>query len=237
MLQQEGGKMLWLKFFLVQTAFAANLGPTPFPVFLKEGFSTILEFEEAPTQVVLGDANLFQVEKLNRSIVIKPLGIYATTNMFVYFKTKDARLFILSASEDAEPTYYKKFESFVPKPSPEIKSSQVISNRTSKGDTRITIVSFDEKRDYLTVEMIISASSASKMAPNWDQVRIKHRSKAIAPSKLWSERREVQRDSSIKARFIFAKPNVPADLKEVSIIVPIKGSTTGISLPLKRGKS
>ena len=92
-----------------QMAFAMNVGPTTFPVFLKEGFSSILEFEEAPTQVVLGDQNLFQIEKLNRSIIIKPLTAYATTNMFVYFKGKETKLFILTASEETEPTYYKKF--------------------------------------------------------------------------------------------------------------------------------
>lgn len=231
--------MTLLKLLLIQTAFAANLGPTPFPVFLKEGFSTILEFEEPPTQVVLGDANLFQVEKLNRSIVIKPLTTYATTNMFVYFKTKDARLFILSASEDADPTYYKKFESFVPKTKPASESRKPETPRSTaqKSGTRITSISFDGKRDYLTVDVVISASSSTRVAPNWDQVRLKHRSKVVVPTKLWSERREAQRDSSIKARFIFAKPNVPGDLKDVSIVVPVKGSANAISLPLKRSKS
>src|SRR5436853_130331 len=120
--RKEEASMKLILLFFTQTVLAMNLNPTPFPVFLKEGFSSILEFEESPTQVVLGDQNLFQVEKLERSIVIKPLVTYATTNMFVYFKTKETRLFILSSSDDNEPTYFKKFTTLVP-PTPIIKES------------------------------------------------------------------------------------------------------------------
>jgi hypothetical protein len=228
--------MLWLKLLLVQTAFAASIGPTPFPIFLKEGFSTILEFEEVPTQVVLGDANLFQVEKLNQSIVIKPLVAYATTNMFVYFKTKEARLFILAASVDAEPTYYKKFESPIPRVVEKTETKSAGSRAIRLG-TRITSVAFDAKKDYLTVDLILSAGARARIAPNWDQVRLRFRNKTETPMKLWSERREAQRDSSIRARFVFAKPNVPADLKDVSLVVPVKGDPKAISLALKGPRS
>ena len=227
--------MIWIKLFFAQAAFAASLGPTPFPVFLKEGFSTILEFEEAPTQVVLGDANVFQVEKLNRSIVIKPLVTYATTNMFVYFKTKDARLFILAASEDAEPTYYKKFESFVPK-KPESKAV-AISRRSFTQSATISSVSFDAKKDFLTVDVVLSAGTNAKVVPSWDLVRLRHKGNSVSPTKLWSERREAQKDSAIKARFIFAKPNVPGDLKEVSLVIPLKGSTKPFSIAMRRPRT
>src|SRR4051794_22875125 len=106
----------------------------PFPVFLKSGFSTVLEFEEIPTRVVLGDAQSFQVEKLDKSIVIRTLAPYAVGNMFVYFRSKETQLFILSASEDAEPTYYKKFEAptALPKPIPQR------TNTISKSNVRVT---------------------------------------------------------------------------------------------------
>src|SRR5476651_1017859 len=81
----------------------------PFPVFLKAGFSSVLEFEEVPVRVVLGDGQSFQVEKVERSLVVRTLSPYAASNMFVYFKDTAPRLFVLTASEDANPTYYKKF--------------------------------------------------------------------------------------------------------------------------------
>ncbi len=225
--------MIILSILLSQVIARADIGPTAFPVFLKEGFSSILEFEEPPTQVVLGDQNLFQIEKLNRSIVIKPLTAYATTNMFVYFKNKDTRLFILSASEEAEPTYYKKFSTLVPPPAP---TKSTVAVKYVRG-VRLKQVSFDKKKDYLTVDFEISADSSAKLSPSWDLIRLKHKNKFLTPNKLWSARREIQRDSKVNARLIFTKPNISADLKNSSIIIPLKGTAKSLAMNLKRGGS
>ncbi len=211
-------------FFLVIGAFAnPQIGPGAFPVFLKEGFSSILEFEEAPSQVVLGDQNLFQVERLNRSIVIKPLAPYAVTNMFVYFKDKEAKLFLLSASEDAEPTYYKKFETIIPKIEEKTKPINKVSY--SKG-LHIKGIEYDSKKDFLTINFMVAADSSAKLAPSWELVRLKHKDRILVPSKIWSERREAQRDTAIRSRLVFAKPNIPNDFKDVSLIVPVKGASS-----------
>ena len=227
--------MTLIALFLSQVAFAMNVNPTPFPVFLKEGFSSILEFEEAPTQVVLGDQNLFQVEKLERAIVIKPLVPYATTNMFVYFKKKETRLFILTASEDNEPTYFKKFTSLTP-PKPLVSGARKVT-RVYGRKAVVRKSAFDKKKDFLTVDFEISADASAKITPDWDRIRLKHKDRYVNPSKLWSERREVQRDSSTKARLIFTKPNIPFDLRDVSLVVPVKGSTKPFLVSLKAGRS
>ena len=217
--------------FLISYAFAStNIGPTAFPVFLREGFSSILEFEEAPTQVVLGDQNLFQVERLNRSIVIKPLTPYATTNMFVYFKTKETKLFLLSSSEESEPTYYKKFESIV---IPTVQNSKAVREIKYSYGLHILSTQFDKKKDYLTIDYVIAADSKSKVVPNWDLIRLKYKDRTFSPSKSWSERKEIQRDSYVKARLIFIKPNIPEDLKAVSVLVPLKGTTKTFNSDLK----
>lgn len=217
-----------------QMTFAVYAAPSAFPIFLKEGFSSILEFEENPTQVVLGDQNLFQVERLGKSIIIKPLTPYATTNMFVYFKAKDTKLFILKASEEADPTFFKKFEDIVPVKSEVLKTTSA-SRKYSTGLNMTSLV-YDNKKDYLTVDFVVAADSTGKIAPSWDLVRLKYKDKIIAPSKLWSERREAQRDSYIKARLIFIKPNVPENLKDVSIIVPTKGNSKPFIAKLKVGR-
>jgi hypothetical protein len=211
--------------YISQALANPSIGPTAFPVFLKEGFSTILEFEESPSQVVLGDQNLFLVEKLNRSIVIKPLSPYATTNMFVYFKTKETKLFLLTASEEADPTYYKKFESDPQKPRAPKEAN--VPNRYKKG-LHVKSSILDSKKDYLTIDLVVAADSMGKLSPSWDLVRIKYKDRIINPSKVWSERREAQRDSFVKARLIFTKPNIPANFKDVNLIVPLKG----VSKPL-----
>ncbi len=213
---------------------ASPLPPMPFPVLLRAGFSSVLEFEEVPSRVVLGDGQSFQVEKLDRSLVVKTLTSYAASNMFVYFNSEPPRLFVLTASEDAEPTYYKKFESqALPKSTPS--SPPGFPGGTYRRGFRILSAQFDGKKDYLTVEMAISADSKEPIKPNWDLVRLRYNSTAIAPYKLWAERKEVQKDSRVKARFIFAKPNVPRDLKTVTLIVPIQGSANPITLNIRGG--
>lgn len=222
--------MTLITLLLSQMAFALNVSPAPFPVFLKAGFSSILEFDEAPAHVVLGDQNLFQIEKLNRSVVIKPLTDYATTNMFVYFRSKETRLFILTASEENEPTFFKKFTSLTP-----IKSisRSLGAPRTYARKIIIRKSTFEKRNDYLTIDIELTADSSTKISPDWDRIRLKHKNRYVTPSKLWSERREIQRDSSIKSRLIFIKPNVPIDMRDVSLIVPIKGATKPFTLALK----
>ncbi len=246
---------MFLLSFLIANAFAAfEPNPTPFPVFLKEGFSSILEFEETPSQVVLGDQNLFQVEKLKSSIVLKPLVPFATTNMFVYFRSKQTRLFILTAAEDVEPTYYRKFSNTIPELTvpaineavPTDKTQKALGNPASlvkhkstskkKREVIITAAKFDQKKDFLTLDLTVSADSNQKLSPAWDLVRLRNKEKVIGPSKLWSERREVQKDSSIKVRLIFMRPNLSTDLKDTRLIVPIKGSTQTLAAELKRSE-
>lgn len=224
---------LWLLWGVTGIANGATpLPPTPFPLFLKAGYSTILEFEEAPSRVVLGDTQSFQVERLERSLIVKTVTVYASSNMFVYFKNQDTRLFVLTASEDAEPTYFKKFESLkVPARASETASVKTM-NSLPRGGT-ISTYHFDSKKDYLTIDIAIKADSNSPLKPNWNLVRLTSQGRAIAPFKLWAERKIVQKDSTTKARFIFSKPNISRDLKGVNLVIPLIGDSHSISIPLK----
>lgn len=225
-----------MRYFLAVYLFASiSLGDVPvlapFPIFLRAGFSTVLEFEEAPTRVVIGDTQNFQIEKLDKSLVVKTLAPFATTNMFVYFKGKETKVFIITASEDAEPTYYRKFAEVVLPPQPKVaKTSAVIV--VPKRGLKVISAKFDAKKDYLTVEVNISANSNAGLRPNWELVRLSEGTKSITPMKLWSERKEVQKDSQIRARFIFVKPNVARNLKGVSLVVPVIGEPSALKVSL-----
>jgi hypothetical protein len=222
-------KLVFLSLMITSlTVFAA---PTPFPVFLKSGFSSILEFDEIPTRVVLGDTHGFQVEKLDHSLVIKALVPTAATNMFAYFKNQEPKLFILTASDEAVPTYYKKFEKPLVIPTTIANRSPTPIIHLTKG--RLISTHFDDKKDYLIVDIQISSASKTVLKPQWESTQLISGKKAIAPTKLWAERREVQGDSRVKARFIFAKPNVPRNLHDVSISVPLNGSTNSIKIKLE----
>jgi hypothetical protein len=217
-------------FFAVSAHAAATLPPVTFPVFLRAGFSTVLEFEEPPQRVVLGDPQSFQIEKLDRSIVIKTNVPYATSNMFVYFKSKGPRLLILTASEEAEPTYYKKFESMV------LPNANALAQKKPQKflrEAKVVSKIFDNKKDYLTVEVLLTADSRARLMPDWDKVRIKYQKMILTPKKLWSERKEIQKDSRVKARFIFYQPNIPKNYHETFLILPLKGETKSFVLSLE----
>ena len=219
-------KLLYL--FIIPTAALGSSSPAPFPIFLKPGFSSILEFQEEPARAVLGDNQSFQIEKLGHSLVLRTLAQEASSNLFVYFKNEEPRAFILRASEDAEPTYYKKFENVVVVP--DKKTPIKVSYRRG---ARILSSRFDVNKDYLSLDLQMSADFTSEVKPVWSGVRLAHDGKFTPPYRLWSERKEVQRDSKIKIRVVFVKPSVPRDLRGVTLLIPIEGQKDPIILNLR----
>ncbi len=232
-MKQRGYVMIWAILWagLVQAA-----EPQTFPVFLKQGFSTVLEFENAPKRIVLGDSQSFQVERMEKSLVVRALSAYATGNLFVFFESGEPRVFMLTASEDAEPTLYRKFEEVKPPHLPIQKSLWVRHNNNSERGLLIRSTTFDEKKDYLTLDAVIAADSSRPLRPEWKKARLKFKNQLMTPTKLWAERKEVQKDSLVKARFIFAKPNLPKDLGGAILVVPVLGEPKALAVELRRSK-
>ena len=224
-----------------------NVSQIPQPLFLKLGFSSVVEFSENPTRVIVGDSQSFQVEKADKSLVIRTLVSYATTNLFVYFKTAQPKLFTLTASEDANPSLYNKFDLTLPKPvaieksletNSDLKDStknKYLKNIFKSGSTLKSAV-FDKSKDYLTIDFLISADGKNLIQPNWDLIRLASGKNKIAPFKVWSEREDIQKDSAIKARLIFLRPDIEKSLKNCYIIIPLKGRSDVFHLNLKKGK-
>lgn len=228
-------KTVILSIFLTVPALASvNMGTQPLPIFLKAGFSSVIEFDEPPIRVVLGDTQLFQVERVERSLVVRTLAPYAVTNLFVYFREASPKLFVLTASEDAEPSYLLKI---VTKELPKLTKAAPVFERSIKmAGVRILRQEFDSKKDYLTLGFQIAADSSEPLKPNWDLVRLRFGKNILTPSKLWAERKDVQRDSRVNARLVFAKPNLPRDLTEVSLVVPLQGKANALSTSLGGGR-
>ena len=217
---------------LILSAQAETSLPISTPIFLKQGFSTVLEFREAPTKVVLGDATSFQIEKLDASIAIKPLAPYATTDMLVYFKKETMRLFILSAADEAVPTLFKSYkENAIPASSNHNPSRVVGIVRNLKLQTGLELIAVmsDKKKDYVTVDFWVS-SSEERLIPEWNSLRLNVGPNISKPSKVWSERREVQIGTSVKARAIFTRPDL--SLTNASLSLPLLGKSQGLSLNL-----
>lgn len=222
--------MMFLSFLILSMKAQAAVPPAPFPLFLRQGFSCVLEFEGVPKKVVVGDLQSFQVERMDKSLVVRSLTDAATSNLFVYFESGAPHLFLLTASEEAEPTLYRKFESQKTLSAQVERPKQLIRKRTE--EIRILSAKFDSKKDYLTLDVEVSAGTGSSIQPFWNLVRIKTGNSTIAPVKTWAERKEIQKDSAVKARFVFARPNIPRDLRGVSLVVPLTGRNIPFSLNL-----
>lgn len=224
------------------STFANQLTATslPHPLFLKQGFSSIIEFDVNPLKIVIGDNQAFQIEKMDKSLVIRALTSYATSNLFVYFKEAPPKLFTLTVSEDTTPSLYSKFEVVLPKAESSKftteKQSDSLSKPKYKTELKLTSAKFDKAKDYLTVDYVISADSTNLLVPKWELIRLAQGDKKIAPYKIWSERQEVQKDSTVKARLIFLRPNIDKSLNQSSIIIPLNGKSDVLNLKLKGGK-
>jgi hypothetical protein len=103
--------------------------------------------------------------------------------------------------------------------------AKIVTSSRSEG-MRVSSAKFYEKKDYLTIDVVVSAGIGGPIKPSWELVRLMSGDKAIVPLKTWAERKEVQKYASLRARFIFAKPNVRRDLKDVRLVLPIQGRTS-----------
>lgn len=216
---------------VIFSAFSFAAIPMTTPIFLKQGFSTVLEFSSTPKKVVLGDSQSFQVEKMENSLVIKALVPSAQGNLLVYTQKKEPKVFLLTASDEAEPTSYRKIEeSFIAQKEtqkPNIKPAQKSIERAL-----VTSAKIDGKGDFLSVDVMVEASSLRPILPDWDGARLSYEKGSKRAFKVWAERKEVLRDTKIKSRFIFAKPNVPLNLKGVTLEIPLKGEKKILAVKL-----
>ena len=183
------------------------------PVFLKMGFSTVIEFDLIPIHVVIGDSSSFQVERLKKSIIIKPLVMEGSTNLLVYFKNQRKKLFILRASEDANPNYYKRFNFILAAPK--------AGNKVYFEGIKIISRKFSSKKDYFKLIVQVSAGYAKRVLPIWRKAYLKYNGSVIKPARTWSERKSIQRDSFVFASFLWRLPNIPRNLKGVHLILPV----------------
>lgn len=229
--------------YLLHSLVASNAAlsaPAPVPLFLKAGYSSVLEFEEAPARVVIGDAGSFQVERMEKSILVRPVVEEASTNLVVYFKVSGPRMFILKATPDEEPAMYRKYVSVKEAPAASISSKKKLSTgpvhseiRPAKKMTRVTRATLDQKGDYLIVEASFAAPAITRMSPQWKQSKISYKGKDQKPSKIWAEREVVQPGATIRAKFVFNSPEVPKSLAGVTLSVPVQGKYQAIELKLR----
>jgi hypothetical protein len=208
------------------------------PIFLKPGFSSVIEFNVEPEKIIIGDSQNFQVEKTNKSLVIRCLRPYASSNLFVYFKKHPTQIFSLTADEEAIPTLLKKI--ILNELTSKIESETALSKKEDvqkikKNTIRLILkkTEFSRAKDYLTIDFFISAGSENKLSPNWKKILLVCGKTEIPTYKTWAERQDIQKDSEIKSRVIFLRPNIGSSLSNCILNVPVKNMNKNLKLGFK----
>lgn len=223
--------LIWSLFVFVFTSVAVA-DPAPYPIFLKPGFSSVLEFDKAPSKVVLGDAEAFQIERLESSIVIRPKTDDAVTNLFVYFEKVPPKMFLLRSSSEADPALYRKFQAAAPPRGAESPGSSKAPRRASA----IRSVSVDPKKEFVLIEAEFIGTGRSALRPSWNSAKLKIGRNSIAPTKTWVERREIPPGAAVRARFTFEHDRVPEGANGSMLVIPMGGGSEQLILPLKVSK-
>ena len=227
--------MKYLLFIIVISTPALAARPiVAYPLFLKKGYSGVVNFTESPARVVLGDSKLFQIERLKSSLIIRPLFEEATSNLFVFFKTADPKLFLLSAKKDADPNFYLDFDYPVrATPVGQYETKPKLFTHSSAGvGFRVIEKNFSDKRDYLLLKVGIRNNDYSLLNPIWDASRLKYKGKFFAPSKVWAERKSIFKSSEVRATFEFTRPGVLESMEGVELVIPLSDSFP-LNFPLK----
>lgn len=202
---------------LVVGVVAAVAGPVaPLPVFLKFGFSSVLDFESSPKRVVIGDPLNFQVERAGNSIVMRPLATSAVTNLFVYFEKGEPRQFVLTASEDAEPSMYRKIE-----------REAVLPVVASKPKTQSAKAPLRAKYRKVSptefeVSLVISGNSARLIDPSWPKIFLQIGGSKKKPIKIWAADRLIRPKNSVAVKLSFEGEVSASALKDANVVVPTK---------------
>lgn len=210
------------------------------PVFLKLGFSSVIEFNIEPEKIIIGDSQNFQVEKTNKSLVIRCLRPYASSNLFVYFKKHPTQIYSLTADEEAIPTLLKKIvltDSVLKTESNSTTVTKTSDIKIKKYTDRLILkkTEFSRAKNYLTIDFFITASSDNKLLPNWKKIILKCGKTELPTYKTWGERQEIQKDTEIKARVIFLRPNIGSSLSSSKcvLVVPLKNANSNLKLEFK----
>ena len=105
------------------------------PVRLAIGYSTLLQFDSRPTQVIVGDQDAFKVEYVGNSVAIKPLANDSSTNLFIANQFERFN-FRLTSGRGFEPDYIlkvKRKRDDVGAASTSLKTKSIIREGMQKG--------------------------------------------------------------------------------------------------------
>ena len=136
------------------------------------GIATIIQVQDRPNSVVVGDQDSFKVEYLDQAITIKPLSHGARSNLYVYTDWRRYNVELISGSESAadyvvylDNPVEKRIK--VPADSSQIKWSK-FNNHLQNGNIKLEVIRLGRgAKGVLLVEFIISSKTKEALKPEW----------------------------------------------------------------------
>ena len=136
------------------------------------GIATIIQVQDRPNSVVVGDQDSFKVEYLDQAITIKPLSSGAKSNLYVYTDWRRYNVKLVAGSE-AAADYVVYLDNPVEKQiKTPVDSSQVkwtkFVNHLQNGNIKLEVIRLGRAKDgVLLVEFLINSKTKESFRPEW----------------------------------------------------------------------
>jgi hypothetical protein len=132
------------------------------------GHSTVLQLENRPVSVVVGDQDAYKVETVGNNITLKPLMPGARSNLFVFFGDRSFT-FDLHNTNKTNPDYFVSVRPLSPKavtdPSPPKIVMRLLNARTTVGTQSLQIVSIGTppSNSAILMRFVLTLGSETKL--------------------------------------------------------------------------
>lgn len=223
--------MKWMAFIILSALAINSFAET---IYLKPGRSSVIQFNEAPVGIILGNPKAFQAERYGSNLVLRSNVASASTNLFVLFKKSDLKSFDLHCDPELKQTSVLKVDYPELVQTSNTDTFKPIQQTMPKDDIlklprnqlflRVMSASWTKHKDYLNITVRITNTHDHRKTLGWKYASLKKGDKFIVPAAVRARRAEVAPNEQIYTKLEYKRPDVPADLKDIKLVLPVKDS-------------
>lgn len=200
--------------------------PSNARVHMKFGYSAVRAFNEAPTKAVLGSER-FQVERLGKSVLMRPLVREGASNLILYFGESNPFVLELLASDVFIPISFEAIDYPLvkeAKPKPASRTGRIATQPRVGLEIELKEARFDKEKNYLNVSVVLRNHAYTLALPLWETAELRYKRLRFKTKKSWAKKRDLRLGDSVEARFEFVRPSVPERLDGVELVLPVQNS-------------
>lgn len=199
--------------------------PSNARVHMKHGYSAVRAFNEAPTKAVLGSERAFQVERLGKSVLMRPLVHEGASNLILYFGESNPFVLELLASDVFIPISFEVVDYppvKKPKPQEPLRGGKAGIKARTGLEMELQSAQFDKEHNYLNVSVVLKNNAYTSALPQWEAAELRYKKLKFKTKKTWAKKRDLRLGDNVEAHFEFVRPSVPQNLDGVDLVLPIQ---------------